>query len=108
MLARAIVSALFGFSAIPVGAATAWSMGLLASIALAVASGAPPEQQNLMLVFAILGVLVALVAAAWLYVFVVWAKQLQRLRALTFLVILGPFLFGFVAFGRGLLPVIAQ
>ena len=108
MLARAIVSALFGFSAIPVGAVTAWSVGLLASVAIGVASGLSAEQRSLMLIIAAIGFVVALVAAAWLYVLVVWAKQLKRLRALTFLVILGPFMFGFLAFGRGLLPVIAQ
>lgn len=101
------MTALFGFSAVMIGAATAWSIGLLGSLAWgALSSGVPVEQQGLTFVMTTVGLLVGFFVTVWLCVFFVWVRQLPKLRTLTFVIIFAPFLFGFLSFGRGVLSVI--
>ncbi|RZJ37910.1 MAG: hypothetical protein EON87_21565 [Brevundimonas sp.] len=101
------MTALFGFTSIFVGAALAWSLALLGSLAHSAATvGVPPQQVSISLVIGGFGLLVAVIGAAWLYVFWRWVAQLPKLRLLTFTIIALPFAFGFLTFGLGTLSVI--
>ena len=109
MMARAIVTALFGFSSLAVGAAAAWSVGLLASLGWgAITTGIPGHMAAFWGALAVAGVIGAGVTGAWAWLFVVWVRQLPSLRRLTFALIATPFAIGFVYFGYGILTVIFQ
>ncbi|HYC66951.1 hypothetical protein [Brevundimonas sp.] len=106
MLARALITALFGFSSLAVGAAAAWSVTLLVSLGWgAVTTGIPQHVAALWAAFAAVGIIGAAITGAWTWLFAVWVRQLPSLRRLTFALIATPFAVGFVYFGYGILSV---
>ncbi|MDY6923865.1 MAG: hypothetical protein SWI22_07910 [Pseudomonadota bacterium] len=109
MTQRAIITALFGFTAMFIGAALAWSLATVVGIGWTGLNGEIPERQYAYSAFwAGVGLLVFLVALAWLVGFLGWVRRQRQLRVLLFLLVISPFLFGFVWFGQGLLSVITQ
>lgn len=109
MMARAIVTALFGFSSLAVGAAAAWSVALLASLVWgALLSGIPERVAGLWGALTMAGAIGAVVTGAWVWLFLVWVGQLPSLRRLTFALIATPFAIGFIYFGYGILSVTFQ
>ena len=109
MMARAIVTALFGFSSLAVGAAAAWSVALLASLVWgALTTGIPAQVAGLWGALAVAGGTGTAVTGAWAWLFLVWVRQLPSLRRSTFALIAAPFALGFVYFGYGILSVTFQ
>ncbi|QTN19145.1 hypothetical protein HZ989_13095 [Brevundimonas sp. AJA228-03] len=98
------MTALFGFSAIFVGAAFAWSLVATIATALAAITGSIPERQfALSVVLAGGGAIVLAVCIAWLFGLFVWLRRLPSLRVTSAALIAAPFLLGALPFGWGLL-----
>ena len=98
------MTALFGFTALFVGAAFSWSLLATVITAIAALTGAIPDRQYaLSLAMADGGVVVLAVCLGWLCGAFVWVRSLRSARAISVALIATPFLFGALPIGLGLL-----
>jgi hypothetical protein len=101
---RAIMTALFGFTAMFIGAAFSWSLFATVATALAAVTGSIPERQYaLSLMLAGGGAIVLAVCVTWLFATFLWLRRLPSLRLVSLALIAAPFLLGALPFGWGLL-----
>jgi len=98
------MTALFGFTAMFVGAAFSWSSITTVAIAVAAATGSIPQRQYGLSLVVTAGAIVVLAACSgWLYGAFVWVRSLRSLRVVSLALIAAPFLLGVLPFGRGIL-----
>lgn len=98
------MTALFGFTAMFVGAAFSWSIFTTFATVVAAAIGSIPERLfALSLALAVGGLVVLMVCCGWLYGAFTWVRSLPSLRMVSLGLIAAPFLLGALPFGWGLL-----